>query len=260
MSKFSYEKRGDVAIISFNDPETLNAITHAMAMELVDLLARAESEVRCTLLTGKGRGFCSGANISAGPQQAADGQEVDLGAELENAFNPLILAMADHNLPIVTAINGAAAGIGSSIGLMGDIILASENAYFLQAFINIGLVPDGGATLLLPQAVGRARAMELAMLGERLPAAKALEWGLINRMTPAEALNKEALIIADRLASGPTRALARTRKLIWRGTGAGLADQLQAERAAQSFIGQTKDFARGVSSFYSKSKATFKGD
>lgn len=259
MNSFTFERDGDVAIISFNVPDTMNAISPEMALELIELLQRSEADARCTLLTGAGRGFCSGANLGRHTGNLASTNDVDLGQSLERAFNPLILEMAGHDLPIVTAINGAAAGIGSSIGLMGDLICASKDAYFLQAFINIGLVPDGGATLILPQMLGRARAMELALLGDRLPAETALEWGLINRVTEADTLMDTALGLATRLASGATQAIGQTRKLIWQGAGRNLRQHLDLERDAQRKVGKTEDFATGVSAFFSKAPPEFKG-
>lgn len=255
-----YRSEGPVAVICFNDPGTLNAISPEMALELRELLARAESEARCVLLTGEGRGFCSGANLASGSAAAlAAGDAPDLGHHLETAYNPLMRALRDHPTPVVTAVNGAAAGIGASIALMGDIILAAEGAYFLQAFINLGLVPDGGATFLLPHAVGRVRAMEMALLGERLPARTALEWGLINRIEAADSLQAEALALATRLAHGPTLALGLTRRLIWQSQAGPFDAQLDDERLAQRHCGHTADFAEGVAAFFAKRKPGFQG-
>ena len=257
--EFSYELKGNSAWIRFNVPSAMNAISPDMANQLVNLLKKSAAEARCTVISGTGRAFCAGANLTGGASKAMSGGEVDLGSELEKAFNPLIRAMRDHPHPIITSVNGAAAGIGSSIALMGDIIIAARSAYFLQAFINIGLVPDGGATLLLPQVVGRTRAMELALLGDRLPAEAALNWGMINRLVDDADLERATSEMADRLAAGPTRALGATRRLIWQGAASGFDAQLDQERSAQKEMGSTQDFIVGVQAFFSKSKADFTG-
>jgi 2-(1,2-epoxy-1,2-dihydrophenyl)acetyl-CoA isomerase len=166
--------------------------------------------------------------------------------------------MRDFPLPIVTAINGAAAGVGCSIALMGDLVVAAESAYFLQAFRRIGLVPDGGSTYLLPRLIGRARAMEMTMLGERLPAAKALEWGLINRCVPDAELLPTATKLAEELANGP-KALGLIRKLMWESLDAEWSAQLGAERNAQRTAGKTDDFVEGVKAFLEKRPAQFTG-
>lgn len=257
--KFLYSLSGSVAWIRFNNPAALNAISPDMAFLLVELLNRSAKEARCTVITGSGRGFCSGANLAARASEGISGGDVDLGSELERAFNPMILAMRDHPHPIVTAVNGAAAGIGSSIALMGDIIVASDRAYFLQAFVNIGLVPDGGATMILPRSVGRARAMEMCMLGERIPAATALDWGLVNRVVSEEELEATTTDLANRLAAGPTRALGLMRRLVWQSDGSDLQVHLDRERSSQRDAGKSEDFVRGVTAFFSKSKPEFTG-
>ncbi len=162
--------------------------------------------------------------------------------------------------PLVTAVNGPAAGVGCSLALLGDLIVAAESAYFLQAFRRIGLVPDGGSTYLLPRMIGRARAMEMAMLGERVPAPQALEWGLINRCVPdAGELMPTALALAGELASGPA-SLGLTRQLIWSSLDTGWTEQLHREAVAQTTAGRTQDFAEGVAAFLQKRKAEFKGN
>ena len=257
-STFTYRLDGHVSRIAFNDPATLNAISPEAASELSALLLRAEREARCVILTGEGRAFCSGARLS-GAMAPSDGSLPDVGQSLETSYNPLILTMRDLSIPIVSGVNGAAAGIGSSLALMGDIVIASETAYFLQAFINIGLVPDGGATWMLPRFIGKARAMELALLGDRLPAAKALEWGLVNDVVPGEALESRIHQVAERLATGATRAISMTRKLIWSGLGSEFSDQLDSERQLQRDAGHTQDFVEGVSAFAQKRRPNFIG-
>jgi 2-(1,2-epoxy-1,2-dihydrophenyl)acetyl-CoA isomerase len=255
-STLETERHGDVAIIRLNDPATLNALT----MELVDTLHDAVREetktARAMLLCGAGRSFCSGANLAAtGPQAGPR----DAGLSLENHINPLMRTLRDLPIPWIAAVQGAAAGVGASLALAADLIIATESAYFLQAFRRIGLVPDGGATWLLSQAVGRVRAMELMLLGEKLPADKARAWGLINRVVPDDELQTAALAIATDLAAGPTRALGLIRRAAWAATAGDLDHALHTERTLQTEAGQTGDFAEGVRAFFEKRPARFTG-
>ncbi len=255
-SKIRLSVDDGVAVIALNDPATLNAagvdvaeqMTHAFRQVADDGLARA------VVLTGEGRGFCSGANLSA---NGAAGPR-DAGSALEAIYNPLVTLMREYPLPVVTAVNGAAAGIGCSFALLGDLIVAAESAYFLQAFRRIGLVPDGGSTYLLPRMIGRARAMEMMMLGEKVPARKALDWGLINRCVPDAELMPTAMGLARELARGP-KALGMIRKLVWDSLDADWHDQLRDEAHTQTKAGKTEDFAEGVGAFLQKRPATFKG-
>jgi 2-(1,2-epoxy-1,2-dihydrophenyl)acetyl-CoA isomerase len=261
--KIKLTTEGGVAILTLNDPSTLNAAGLDLADEMAHALrsiAAGVVQARALVITGEGRGFCSGANLgggAAGRELDVDGKP-DAGRALETVYNPLIMLMRDFPLPLVTAVNGAAAGVGCSIALMGDIIVASESAYFLQAFRRIGLVPDGGSTYLLPRMIGRARAMEMALLGEKIGAAKALEWGLINRVTSDAELMSTATAIATELANGP-KALGMIRKLMWDSLDNDWAAQLHAERVGQKVAGKTEDFVEGVTAFLQKRQAAFKG-
>ena len=257
-SKIKFERDGDVALITMNDPATLNAISADMTAQMSEAFAIAAQEARCVVLTGEGRGFSSGALLTGAPPIGEDGQ-IDPGLHLERSYNPFVTMLRDLPIPFVTAVNGAAAGIGCSFALLGDIIVAAESAYFLQAFRRIGLVPDGGATYLLPRMLTRAQAMETMLLGEKLPAAKALQWGLINRCVPDAYLMPTALALAHELAQGPTKALGLIRKLAWESADSDFAGQLHAERLAQRQAGRTADFAEGVSAFAQKRPAEFKG-
>lgn len=264
-TKITYGVDGAVATISIDDPATMNAAGVDTTAELLTALEFAAADARCTILTGSGRGFCSGANLSSDEISDAKGDTderrtaFDAGRVLDIYYNPFIIAMRDHPHPIITAVNGPAAGVGCSIALMGDLIVCTQSAYFLQAFRRIGLVPDGGATWLLPRAVGRVRAMEMALLGEKLPAATALEWGMVNRVVPDDDLMAETRSIAERLAHGPTIALAGMRKLIWDGQEEDLDTTLRAERTIQRAAGRTEDFREGVKAFRQKRKAEFTG-
>jgi len=252
----------DIAVVTLNDPATLNAAGIDTVKELADAFARiagGEHGARAVVLTGAGKGFCSGANLSGGgPANSGSGGRPNAGASLKTHYNPFITLLRDFPLPLVTAVNGAAAGVGCSLALMGDMIIAAESAYFLQAFRRIGLVPDGGSTYLLPRMIGRARAMEMALLGERVPAHKALEWGLVNRVVPDFELMAEATKLAHELAHGPA-SLGMIRKLMWRAMDADFAAQLDDEADTQTLAGQTKDFLEGVQAFLQKRPAQFTG-
>jgi len=258
MSKVKYEAEGGVALITLNDPATLNAISVPLTQELTEAFGRAVKEARCIVLTGEGRGFSSGANLASGaPPVDADGQP-DLGGRLEVTFNPFVTLLRDLPIPYVTAVNGAAAGIGCSFALLGDLIVAGESAYFLQAFRRIGLVPDGGSTYLLPRLIGKARALEMTLLGEKVPAKAALEWGLINRCVPDDQLMPTALELARALATGP-KSVSMIRRLIWDSMDNDWAEQLHAERTVQRDAGRTQDFGEGVAAFVQKRQAVFQG-
>ena len=262
--KITYERDGDIAVISFDDPKTLNACGIDTTMELLHAFETAGTEARATILTGKGRGFCSGANLGASPGSTGSlsmpGMKPDAGRALDTHYNALIREIRHHPHPVITAVNGAAAGVGCALGLIGDMVLCSKSGYFLQAFRRIGLVPDGGSTFLLAKTIGRVRAMEMALLGEKVSAEQAMEWGLINRITEDDALLSTAKEIAQKIATGPTKALSLTRDLVWTATEGDLNTALDAERFAQREAGRTKDFAEGVSAFLQKRKAEFKGE
>jgi 2-(1,2-epoxy-1,2-dihydrophenyl)acetyl-CoA isomerase len=244
-----------VATITLDRPEMLNALNGGMIEELRAALASLPgSGARCLLITGEGRAFSSGADLVAG-----GGLPDDVGAALESHLNPLIEDVFALPMPVVAAVRGPCAGAGCSLALSADIVVASASAYFLQAFINIGLVPDAGATWLLPRLAGRARAMEMMMLGERIPAEQAADWGMISRMVEDEDLESEAITLAARLAQGPTAAYSLLRKLARDAEQTPLSDALAAERGAQTVAGRTADFKAGVIAFIQKRQPTFDG-
>ena len=259
-TKITYAVADDIATISLNDPKTMNAAGIDTVSEMSLALEMAGDEARCTIITGIGRGFCSGANLSPNMSEGgAQKGKPDAGKALDSHYNPLIKAMRTHPHPIITAVNGAAAGVGCSIALMGDFIIAGESGYFLQAFRRIGLVPDGGSTFLLPRMAGRARAMEMTLFGEKVFAKEALEWGLINRVVADDALMDEARAYAQKLADGPTQALSLIRDLVWQSEDNDFDSQLQAERFAQRTAGRQPDFKEGVTAFLEKRPANFRG-
>jgi 2-(1,2-epoxy-1,2-dihydrophenyl)acetyl-CoA isomerase len=245
----------DVATIALNRPDSLNALNAAMLDEMRMALGELPRiGARCLLLTGEGRAFSSGADLASG-----GGLPDDVGAALEAHFNPLVENLFALPIPVVAAVNGPCAGAGCSIALAADLVIAGRSAYFLQAFVNIGLIPDAGATWLLPRLAGRARAMEMMMLGERIPAEQALAWGLISRVVDDEALSGEANALATRLAQGPTVAYGLIRRLAREAEQTSLTQSLAAERDAQRDAGRTEDFKQAVFAFLQKRVPTFEG-
>lgn len=214
--------------------------------------------MRCLVLTGVGRAFCTGANLQQG-QDNAKSSKSSPGEALEIGFHPFLRRLRRLHCPIVTAVNGPAAGAGVSFALMGDMILCAHSSYFLQAFRSIGLVPDCGSTWLLPRMIGKARSVELSFMGERLPADKALEWGLINRVHDDGVLMEEAMKLARDLAKGPTIALSLIRKLYWDSPDNSFEEQLNLECESQRTAGGTEDFKEGVTAFLGKRPASFRG-
>jgi 2-(1,2-epoxy-1,2-dihydrophenyl)acetyl-CoA isomerase len=244
-----------VATITIARPDKLNALSGQTVDELRAAVEEApKAGARCVLMTGEGRGFSSGADLATG-----GGLPGDVGASLEKHFNPLIEAIFALPIPVVAAVNGAAAGAGCSLALAADLVIAARSAYFLQAFVNIGLIPDAGATWLLPRLAGRARAMEMMMLGERIAAEQARDWGLIARVVEDEHLASEAVLLAARLAQGPTVALGLIRKLARNAEQLSLTDALAAERIAQRDAGRTQDFRSAVMAFLQKHQPRFEG-
>jgi 2-(1,2-epoxy-1,2-dihydrophenyl)acetyl-CoA isomerase len=257
-SKIDFELSGSVAILRLNDPATLNSLSLDMIEDMHDRIRTLDGAVRALLLTGAGTAFCSGANLAGGLVDFTS-SNCDPGLVLETHINPLMLSFNTLGIPWVSAVRGAAAGVGAALALAADLIVAGENAYFLQAFRRIGLVPDGGSTYLLVKAIGRVRAMEMMLLGEKLPAAKALEWGLINRVVADEDVERTALELAKSLAAGPTRALGLIRNNAWLATHADMDVTMQAERSAQKRAGTSPDLREGVQAFLEKRPARFTG-
>jgi 2-(1,2-epoxy-1,2-dihydrophenyl)acetyl-CoA isomerase len=256
-----FDETDGVATLTLNRPAALNALTTELMSELIDAVDRVRDQAtaRCLLLTGSGRAFCSGADLASGPIGAGGSGLPDAGHRLETHFNPLLERLFALPIPFITAVNGPAAGAGCSFALAGDIVVASESAYFLQAFVNIGLVPDVGATWLLPRLAGRARAQAMMMLGEKIPAATARDWGMIWQVVPDADLPATAQALAARLAAGPTRAYGLIRQGIRDCLDTSLTEALAIERRNQRAAGRTADVAEGVAAFLQKRPAAFTG-
>ncbi|WP_425230749.1 enoyl-CoA hydratase-related protein [Sphingomonas sp.] len=250
------ERRDDVLLLTLNRPDRLNAASLDMADELSAALDRIDG-ARAVLITGTGRAFCSGADLQARGNGSARGGQASHQA-LTRHYNPLMMKLAELDVPTVSAVNGPAAGVGCSIALAADFVIAGASGYFLQAFVNIGLVPDGGASWMLPRLVGKARATEMMMLGEKIGADKAAEWGLIHKAVPDDQLMPEALALATRLAAGPTLALGLMRRNIILGMD-GYADALNREAVAQRIAGGSGDAMEGGTAFLQKRKPAFRG-
>lgn len=253
-----FEETDGIATVTINRPEKLNALSAQSLGELSQAMDRVRDggTARVALLTGAGRAFCSGADLSTA--HGGDGP-IDMGAGLETGFNPVLEKLRRLPVPLVTAINGGAAGGGCGYALAGDIVIAARSAYFLQPFANIGLVPDVGSTWLLPRLAGRARATAMMMLGERIPAEQALDWGMIYQVVDDEALMATARAMAARLAAGPTVAYGLMRQAITDGLASTLTESLARERRDQFVAGRTADHAEGVAAFLEKRKPVFRG-
>ncbi len=256
-----YEERGAVALATLNRPQALNSFTRQMHRDLGAAMGRVEANpaIRALVITGAGRGFCAGADLAEfdfapGPDLV---KRADPGPVIDQAFNPTVRRLQGLRVPTIAAINGVAAGAGASLAMTCDIAIAAPGASFIQAFSKIGLIPDAGGSWFLVERLGLARAMALAMTGDKLPAAQAKEWGMI--WDVSEDPLAAALVMAEKLAVMPTKALVATRQLLRDGATRTLHQQLDAERDTQSTLGQTHDYIEGVTAFLEKRPAQFKG-
>ncbi|MDE2289591.1 MAG: 2-(1,2-epoxy-1,2-dihydrophenyl)acetyl-CoA isomerase [Burkholderiales bacterium] len=253
---FSLE--GKVATLTLNRPDKLNSFTRQMHEQLQAALDHVErSGARALVLTGAGRGFCAGQDLA--DLDFSPGSMTDLGALIDKHFNPLVRRLRALPLPVIAAVNGTAAGAGANLALACDIVLAASSANFIQAFVKIGLLPDSGGTWFLPQRIGMARAMGLAMLGDRVTAEQAEQWGLIWRCVDDAELGAQAQMLATHLAGQPTRALAAIKQALHASATNTLDAQLDLERDLQRELGQSDDYAEGVNAFLQKRAPNFQG-
>lgn len=251
-----------VAQVTLNRPERLNAWNEQLGDDLRDVILKdaADPSVRAVLITGAGRGFSSGADLKDMLERAGSGEQTpDVGDLLRKRYHPIITGIRELPKPVIAAVNGPAVGIGCSLALACDLIWAAESAVFGLAFVNIGLVPDGGSTFLVPAAVGKARALEMAFLGEPVTADRALQWGLINRVVPDRKLMEESRGLAARLATGPTRSYANSKRALNNSVLRIMEEQLELEADIQSEMAQTTDFIEGVRAFVEKREPRFTG-
>ncbi len=253
-----------VATLTLNRPDKLNSFNETMHQELRDALelvasGRRDGSVRVLVLTGAGRGFCAGQDLS--DRSVAPGDEMpDLGDSVERNYKPLVLALRALDLPVIAAVNGVAAGAGANIALACDLVFAARSASFIQSFCKLGLIPDTGGTWILPRLLGPARALGLTLLGDRLGAEQAEQWGLIWKCVDDEALQSTVQAVAAQLAAGPTFGYAQTKKAIWASSTNDFEEQLVLERNMMTVCGRSNDYREGVAAFIDKRAPRFKGD
>jgi 2-(1,2-epoxy-1,2-dihydrophenyl)acetyl-CoA isomerase len=254
-------RQGAAARIELNRPERMNAWNADLGDKLRDTVLElaADPAVRAVLVTGSGRAFSSGADIRDDQRELTEAGQPDVYKALTTRYHPIITGLRRMPKPVIAAVQGAAAGIGLSLALSCDLVLAAESAYFLLAFVNIGLVPDGGSSVLVPSRIGFSRATELAMLGERLPSRTALDWGLINRVVPDEELTRQAEELTLRLSAGPTRSYAGTKRQLNAWLYGRIDDQLELEAQIQREMAGSADFAEGIAAFAARRPPRFTG-
>ncbi|WP_296059951.1 2-(1,2-epoxy-1,2-dihydrophenyl)acetyl-CoA isomerase PaaG [uncultured Amphritea sp.] len=259
-NNIEFEITQGVAVLTLNRPESLNSFNTEMHAEVRDALkqVRKDEAVRCLLITGNGRGFCAGQDLSDRAVDP-DAEVPNLGESIEKNYNPMIRTIASLEMPVICAVNGVAAGAGANIALACDIVLASKTASFIQAFCKIGLIPDSGGTWTLPRAIGFPRAMALSLLGEKLSAEQAEQWGMIWKTYEPDALKDAALAMAKQLATQPTKGLALIKRALQSSANNSFDEQLDLERDLQTLAGRTDDYREGVSAFMTKRAPQFTG-
>lgn len=255
------EHDGPLAILTFNDPASMNAMDDAMRREFVAAIdsVLTDDRVRAILLTGAGRAFCAGANLKTMSGQQSQGITPDVGASLRDSLNPTLVRIAQSRKPVVSAVNGAAVGVGCGIALAADIVLVGRSGYFFQSFIRLGVVPDGGSSWIIPRLAGRGLAAAMMMLGEKIDAETAVNWGLAYRMFEDAELGSAVREMASRLANGPTLAYGRIKDMLSKSLDNTLADQLELEATHQQAAFATEDCREGIAAFVERRAPAFKG-
>lgn len=252
-----FEVTAGVARLTLNRPERLNSFNVEMHQEVKTALTQL-ADARVLVITGAGRGFCAGQDLSD-RAVSPGGASVDLGASIDSYYKPLVLAIRNLPMPVIAAVNGVAAGAGANIAFACDLVIATRSASFVQSFSKIGLVPDSGGTWVLPRLIGNARALGLALLGDKLPAEQAAQWGLIWRCVEDAEFKHSVDALAAQLADAPTRGLARTKQAIYESWGRSLEQQIDQERDFQRELGYSQDYAEGVAAFIAKRSPKFSG-
>lgn len=257
----SWEVQGAIGRITLDRPDSLNAWNEQFGEELRELVTERATDpsVRAVTITGAGRAFSSGADLRAGFDPHPDDGGPNILKTLEERYHPIIVGIRELEKPVIASVNGPAVGIGCSLALACDLVLCAESAYFNLAFVKIGLMPDGGSTLFVPAAVGKARAFQMALLGERIESARALEWGLVNAVHPDDELAGATDALAEQLAAGPTRSYAGSKRALNRMLYPDVEGQLELEAQAQHALARTGDFVEGVTAFVEKRPPSFKG-